>query len=333
MDIRKFERAGMVAAGAVLVVFLVIGQKNVKKSDNGRGFGEINIEDNVTVQKADAIKKLDRPKTIVWETEDVDNKDKSESVVLEPAQIKDETLKEVAETMGFDWPSRQEIDGQIKIADTERKAYFEWKTKDGVLEAGENIERSEQLVAEKKLKTEEILKKVVMMAEKIRMVNEGERFEVEGVNFKKLVYPRWVGCTEKEAAAVEVMANLEIEGKKVMSANEEMVKAVVRMDGKILNFKMRIMGKQISRKAQENKFNGTKFGAYANEKARIFRVWGGPSADLEYREKEMEVVRATYIHNGFYWNENENRLIPYYWIEGNGINISGPVAVTLGVER
>jgi len=186
----------------------------------------------------------------------------------------------------------------------------------------EGIESPEQLPTEGTWEIEGLKNKLKKITEDINGKG-GLEIEWTNVGYKKILYPRWIESTEKEARGVEIRGDYVIDSTRVTTYHGESIVGIFNKEGKLVKITLSLIPEIVFEEGVEQLIN-------INEASKspidIYRVVD--NAGIEAIDK-INVTQAKIV---LIYDNKRNIIKPYYWLDGNTYTGKVPVKVSLIVK-
>lgn len=322
IDIKKL--VGVVAVGGI-VIMLIISQVG-KNKEQPRTEIMPTVVPHPTSQDD-----YQSPSKIEWKVNSLEIPEKADEMMVTAVEISDNRAKEMAKAVGVEADGKKIANQPIILfVDSEGAKSFYVDPKDGVVEYSRDI-LSRPLAKPTNKKTVAELKDQLALLMNTWWGMSPDDWEIDQINYKKILGPRFVETDEKSAEVTELLVNYKYQSWPVIIPQGSPVRAVFSQAGEVVSIKMQIPF-QIGRKIKEVKVK--QLADLKTSKAgdfRIFNVNGGQDYD---RLLEKAIIGQTTIVGGdlkYVYSPNDSRLIPYVVFTGNSQLETGPATVVLGV--
>ena len=156
----------------------------------------------------------------------------------------------------------------------------------------------------------------------VEEINEIRGIEIEwtGVDYKKLLYPRWIEAKESEAQSVEIRGDYVINGIRITTYYGEGIKGVFDRKGNLLKLSLSLRPNFIPQEEDEELVNIDEASQSPIQMYGVFNNQGIEKIS-EVNITEAEIVEV--------YDNKRNFLRPYYWLEGNTYSENKPVKIKL----
>ncbi len=156
----------------------------------------------------------------------------------------------------------------------------------------------------------------------VEEINEIRGIEIEwtGVDYKKLLYPRWIEAKKSEAQSVEIRGDYVINGIRITTYYGEGIKGVFDRKGNLLKLSLSLRPNFIPQEEDEELVNIDEASQSPIQMYGVFNNQGIEKIS-EVNITEAEIVEV--------YDNKRNFLRPYYWLEGNTYSENKPVKIKL----
>ncbi|MFA6518195.1 MAG: hypothetical protein WCV93_00905 [Candidatus Shapirobacteria bacterium] len=314
--------------GLILVIMAIVGltvlslvNKNKTDQDQTIKMGKIPEIADKPVYRKEYLENYERVSNIWWETERVELPTEAQAIKLKPGFVDIANLRQWAEKMGLEYVEGKWTDGN--------KKQLSYNPQTKKLEYAENIESKKQLTGNN-LPIETIKDNLIKLLAEIEGPKNLPVVITETIP-RKLVYPRWVTTTEKEAEVFEIRANYKINGVEVAIDGWESIKSVWTRGGKLIKL-VTVWPLETGEKQDIKTKNLAEIQSALNGGGiRIWQVRGGEKTDLSYNTETINRA-VNEISLMYVYDEKNSWLMPYYKLVGNAIANNEPVRIEFVAE-
>jgi len=159
----------------------------------------------------------------------------------------------------------------------------------------------------------------------VENVNEINGLEIEwtGVKYQKILFPRWIEATEKEAQSVEIRGDYINEGRRLTTYYGESIRGTFNKEGKLIKISLALRPEITKEEGEVELIN---IDEASKSPSNIYGVVD--NAGIEGIEK-INITQAKIVE---VYSNKRNILLPYYWLDGNTYNEGAPTKVSLLVK-
>jgi hypothetical protein len=312
----------------ILVVGAIVGltvlsliNKNKTSQDQAIRMRKVPEVVNKPSYRKNLLDNYEKVNNIWWETGEVEMPTEAQAIKLKLGFVDIANLRLWAEKMGLKY-----VEGEWTDGDKKQLTYSPQIKK---LEYGENIESKKQLGGGN-LPTETIKDNLIKLLAEIGGPKIWPITITETIP-RKLVYPRWVTTTEKEAEVFEIRANYKINGVEVNYAGGESIKSVWTRGGKLIKL-VTVWPIEAEEKHEIKTKSLTEIqSALSGGGIRIWQIRGGEKTDLSYNtetaNRAVNEISLMYVYD-----EKNSWLMPYYKLVGNAVANNEPVRIEFVAE-
>lgn len=188
-----------------------------------------------------------------------------------------------------------------------------------IVEYGKNVDQKYILDTNEAWKIVELKEKLKTLVEEI---NETKGIEIEWteINYKKLLYPRWVESTEKESQSVEISGDYVINGIRMSTYYGEGIKAIFDRKGNLLKLTLSLRPNFIPSEEYEELINIDEA-----SQSPVFMYGVFDNQGIEKINK-VNITEAKIVE---IYDNKRNLLKPYFLIKGNTFAENKPVNIRL----
>lgn len=310
---------------AVLVTLMINSSNNEKVFD---GENQDNLFDNILTEreKIELDLELNKPQKIDWQ---IDNFEGGKSDILKTDNNTIDLSKEdlFLETVGLDKSNKvSDEDGFVVYQKGENLGAYINKN-DGYFQYSEEISKPNQLTFENRVDLD-LLRNRLMETVK-RITGTSLEIRIEGSEFKRMVYPRWVTANEDEAQTVEMGANYYVDGEPIANIGGEAIKAVYTLGGRLIKLEIKQPFKTIFSREETELVGLEEIKDRLMAKFYILEEEGGESYELSDGSEEIGLVVVNILKKGRWFNSKSKEVVPVYILEGSSVLSTGPVKIKM----
>lgn len=167
---------------------------------------------------------------------------------------------------------------------------------------------------------------ITALKEKLRImvedINEIRGIEIEwtGINYKKLLYPRWIEATEKESQSIEISGDYVINGIRISTYYGEGIKAIFDRKGNLLKLALSLRPNLIPSEEYEELIN---IDEASQSPVSMYGVFDNQGIE---KINKVNITEAKIVE---IYDNKRNLFKPYYWLEGNTFIENKPIKIRL----
>jgi len=288
----------------VAVMFLLKG-KDKKDGEEKTNISYTTEKIKNELEKTQAPITVDKPTEISWEITGLDVKEKVIVEQISPPKIDEDRLKKLVKKLGLEWVSSEEAeDGLVFFSDQKGEKEMWWNVKINKLSFYKITEKSEgDEVGEEKIKND--------FLELIGEVVDINKVKIEGIDYKKLVYPRWISSLKSEAEAIEIRANYYVNELRVVGFEGEPIRAIYKMDGQLVKMEIQLPFTTIGEKVELAIRNFEEVKDLPLEDFLVLSVKGGSDYELAADQSKIKKVDISGTELVYIYKNEDQVLIPY----------------------
>lgn len=156
----------------------------------------------------------------------------------------------------------------------------------------------------------------------IEEINGFKGIEIEWTEnvYQKLLYPRWLKTTEKEAQSVEIKGDYIINGIRISTYYGEAIKGVFDRKGNLLKLTLSLRPNFIPSNESEELIN---IDEASQSPLSMYGVFDNQGIE---KINKVNITEAKIVE---IFDNKRNLLTPYYWLEGNTYSENKPIKIKL----
>lgn len=135
--------------------------------------------------------------------------------------------------------------------------------------------------------------------------------------YRKMVFPRWVESSEREAQAIEIEADYSIEGKRMTTFFGKTIRATVRRDGKILQLFLVKLPTEIKVEKENQGAEGKEIEARKLDNFGITKIEGGENFEVNWEIIEVGKITVNKAEPVLVFDAKGGRIRSYYQLSGS----------------
>jgi len=311
----------------IVLIFLMINssKKHTILDETNQG----NLFDNMSIdeEKIQLDLELDKPKKIDWQISKDISGGKSDILTTDSSAIDSNKETVFLETVGLGEKDKVSDEDGFTVYQRGEKFGAYVNKNDGYFQYTEQINEASQLISTNKVEVNLLKNRLVETVK--RITGTGLEIRIEGSEFKKMVFPRWVTTNENEAETIEIGANYYIDGEPLVNVGGEAIKAIYTTGGRLIKLEIKQAFKSINKRDEVDLVNleGLKTRLMAN--FYILEAQGGESYQLSDGSEEIGTVVVNSLTKGHWFNSQRKETVPVYVIKGSAVLRTGPVKITM----
>ena len=314
------------AAGIVLVVLMINSsnkQRNLDEPDQGDLFENMAIDE----EKIELDLELDKPKKIDWQIDKDISGGKADILKTDNGVIDSKKEAVFLETVGLSEKDMVSNEEGFTVYQRGEKFGAYVNKNDGYFHYTEQINEASQLISTNKVEVSLLKNRLVETVK--RITGTGLEIRIEGNEFKKMVFPRWVTTNEDEAETVEIEANYYIDGEPLVNVGGEAIKAIYTRGGRLIKLEIKQAFKSINKRDEVDLVSLEDLKTRLMANFYILEAQGGESYQLSDGSEEIGTVVVNSLTRGRWFNSQRKETVPVYVIKGSAVLRTGPVKITM----
>lgn len=188
-----------------------------------------------------------------------------------------------------------------------------------IVEYYNEIEQGDVLIKSGDWNITTLKEKLKTMVEEINEI-KGIEIEWTGVDYKKLLYPRWIEATQEESQSVQIKGDYVINGTRITTYYGEGIKGVFDRKGNLLKLTLSLRPNFIPTEEYEELVN---IDEASQSPVQMYGVFDNQGIE---KINEVNITNAEIVE---IYDNKRNFLKPYYWLEGNTYSENKPVKIKL----
>lgn len=271
---------------------------------------------------------LKKPAMIVWETINLEIPEKLGIYRNKEGKIEENDIKKFVDLVGLDYNSKQTSDkGLILFNDKTGKYGVTVDETNKKFQYVENVFYKKELEVAGAIPTEEIQQKLITL---IKSLSGGvAEINIDNIDYKEMVSPRWISTTKEKSAAVEISASYVIDQYPVKEYGGSPIVALFRNDGRLLKMEV-IKGWGVNELIKEEPLVSLEeLQKMGSKLFSISQVAGSKDYQLKIENEIINQLTVTEVELGYVYDATKSEFWPFYFASGNSMTTYGPVTVTV----